>query len=64
MAPRSGFEPESKPRQGFMMGRYTTGALPFSRIGKSYIWLEVNSKSFLALGKNRLIAAFIIGSFQ
>jgi hypothetical protein len=25
--------------------------LPFSRIGKSYIWLEVDSKSFLALGK-------------
>ena len=29
MAPRSGFEPESKPRQGFMIGHYTTGALPF-----------------------------------
>ena len=22
----SGFEPESKPREGFMIGRYTTGA--------------------------------------
>jgi hypothetical protein len=22
----SGFEPESKPRKGFMIGRYTTGA--------------------------------------
>jgi hypothetical protein len=27
--------------------------LPFSRIGKSYIWLEVDSKSSLASGKNR-----------
>jgi hypothetical protein len=27
--------------------------LPFSRIGKSYIWLEVAAKSFLALEKNR-----------
>ena len=26
MAPRSEFESESKPRQGFMIGRYTTGA--------------------------------------
>ena len=25
-APRSEFESESKPRQGFMIGRYTTGA--------------------------------------
>ncbi len=24
--PRSGFEPESKPRQGFMIGHYTTRA--------------------------------------
>ncbi len=23
----SGFEPESKPREGFMIGRYTTGAV-------------------------------------
>ena len=26
----SGFEPESKPREGFMIGRYTTGASTFS----------------------------------
>lgn len=25
----SGFEPESKPREGFMIGRYTTGAETF-----------------------------------
>jgi hypothetical protein len=25
----SGFEPESKPREGFMIGRYTTGARLF-----------------------------------
>jgi hypothetical protein len=27
MAPWSGFEPESKPRQGLMIGRYTTRAI-------------------------------------
>ncbi len=26
MAPRPGFEPGSKPRQGFMIGHYTIGA--------------------------------------
>jgi hypothetical protein len=25
----SGFEPESKPREGFMIGHYTTGAYVF-----------------------------------
>jgi hypothetical protein len=25
----SGFEPESKPREGFMIGRYTTGAITY-----------------------------------
>lgn len=25
----SGFEPESKPRKGLMIGRYTTGAIRF-----------------------------------
>ena len=31
----SGFEPESKPRKGLMIGRYTTGALSYQRLRKS-----------------------------
>ncbi len=37
MAPWSGFEPESKPRQGFMIGRYTTRACEHPNIELIYM---------------------------
>ena len=40
--PRLGFEPKSKPRQGFMIGRYTTGAEMFYvRGGKILLFLNL-----------------------
>ena len=41
----SGFEPESKPRKGFMIGRYTTGAFVVSVAPRGFEPLSLAPKA-------------------
>jgi hypothetical protein len=41
----SGFEPESKPRKGFMIGRYTTGAWFYSVAPRGFEPLSLAPKA-------------------
>ncbi len=52
----SGFEPESKPREGFMIGRYTTGAyemqndVPYINLSmfSAAIWMRIGNMKIIS----------------